>query len=105
MMSIPYTRRASAQHPPWCDVARCLTVHALGEHRSAPLRLGRVILTLTQRVGDDRPVLHTRTVTPLRPRQGDGGMRHALTVVARISTAIAASRRHDSHGYGVRTEV
>lgn len=90
------------QHPPWCDTVRCHSDSArLGEHRSAPLTLGRrgrIVIVLSQRRHDATPRMETRIVTPLTPVAGDAGRRHAVALTRRIIAAIRLARiDHSRH--------
>ena len=54
MIILPDDRRPKAEHPPWCDTSRCHVGRGYlrhDGHRSEPLKLGRVTLTLSQRHG------------------------------------------------------
>lgn len=104
-------QRRTIAHPPWCDVPRCLTgLNQLGEHRSAPMKLGPAVITLSQRHGEREPRLEMNTRTRLR-NGTDAGQRHAAELVISVLTAIKATRRdhtrHNSedHDYVTTKEV
>lgn len=83
--------RRSRTHPHWCDVSRCLSAaNHRGEHRSAPLRLGPVTLTMV-RPAAGREHLETWSRTPLIDR-GDGGQAHAARLVFCILTVLEVTR-------------
>lgn len=57
------TGRHETRHPAWCDTSRCHVGYGYlrhDGHRSEPLTLGRVTLTLTQRHGESDMTVEVR---------------------------------------------
>lgn len=108
MSILNHRRRRIEAHPPWCDTTRCQSAYArLGEHRSAPLTVGPLVLTLSIRRGDASPRLETRTVTRLRPVATDPadtpGVSHAAALTRQVLTAIKLARVDHSGHTGTST--
>lgn len=72
--------RSKVQHPAWCDTSRCQAGRLTGRygaHRSEPITLGAVTLTLTQN-GGNASYMEVRARTRLVDFEGDEGRHHAF---------------------------
>lgn len=111
MPSFPHARtrsrtRHGQSHPQWCNTARCLSdLNHRHEHRSDPLPVGPLVLTMTQRVTNTTPRLEVRYRVPLRTVRGDQGTTHALRLVFETLSAIEVARddHHGQNGTSART--
>lgn len=94
MNSFPYRSRSPhSGHPSWCYQQRCGTVGRLGEHRSEPVTVGPLVVTLTQQTRETTPRLNVRLVTRLHDTHGDAGAWHAYRLLAEITAGLAAAQR------------